>query len=82
MSELNQVNKQYDDIPIIYCKSCLSLKIGNFLSESREIIEEEGTISDYDYCEDCGSTNLETCNIQEYEELYKQRYGHSPLETF
>lgn len=82
MSNLNQEKQQYDTLPVIYCKSCLSLRIENYLSDVNKYPEEEGIINEYDYCNNCGATDLGTCSITEYQELYKQRYGHYPLETF
>lgn len=49
MSNLNEERQpnEYDDIPVLYCKRCLSLRI---LDISR--------IEDSDYCDDCGSTDI------------------------
>lgn len=35
-----------------------------------------------DYCDKCGSTNIEECSIEEWETLYKNKYGHSYLEEY
>lgn len=59
----------YNTIPVFYCKQCLSLKI-------RDI----PILEDSDYCDDCGSTNIEKCSIEEWEALYKSRYGHRFLD--
>lgn len=32
-------------------------------------------MSDSDYCDACGSTHIEECSIEEWENLYKKRYG-------
>lgn len=55
--------EEYDKEPVFFCASCLSLKIKSV----------EGMI---DYCDDCGQTNIKTTNIQHWEELYEQKYGH------
>lgn len=39
-------------------------------------------MEDSDYCDECGSTNIEQCSIQEWEKLYKERYGHNFLENY
>ena len=64
-------NDIYNKEPVYYCKSCLSLKIRNIVS-----------MEDSDYCDECGSTNIEQCSIQEWEKLYKERYGHNFLENY
>lgn len=70
MEELSK-KKQYDEIPVLYCKHCLSLKIRNI-----PIIE------DSDYCDDCGSTDIGEGLIEEWDTLYRQRFGHSYLEQY
>ena len=54
-------------IPVAYCADCLSLGIL--------------TIHGIDYCEKCGSTNIEEANIFDWEKLYKTRYSGSYLDT-
>lgn len=61
----------YNDEPVFYCKSCLSLKIMSIPS-----------MDDSEYCDECSSTDIGQCNIEEWEQMYKQRYGHSYLETY
>lgn len=73
MSELN-IKKQdnpYNDEPVFYCKSCLSLKIKTI-----------PMMSGFDYCDKCGSTNIGETSIQEWEKLYIEKYGHSQLENY
>lgn len=73
MSDLNRKNlpDDYNEQPVLYCKHCLSLKIRNIPS-----------IDDSDYCDECGSTNIQECSIEEWENLYKNRYGHKYLEEY
>lgn len=59
--------EEYDEEPIYYCRECLSIKIN-------------GELEGCDYCEDCGSTNIESCNIFEWEAMYKKRKGKTFLE--
>lgn len=53
----------FDDIPVIYCKFCHSLNIQNY-SDCKSI--SEGCIDDFDYCAECGSTDLGICSIDEF----------------
>lgn len=69
---------KYDEIPIIYCKSCLSLHIENYSSNLEEY-PEEGVIDDNDFCKTCGSTNIGYTTIDEWEQMYIKRYGKEPL---
>ena len=73
MSNLNTESQpnNYNDIPVLYCKHCLSLRV-------RDIQMME----DSDYCDECGSTNIEECSIEEWETLYKNRYRHRFLEEY
>lgn len=64
--ELN--NNEYNKEPVFYCKHCLSLNIRS--------------ISGMDYCDKCSSTDIEQCNIEEWENLYIQKYGHKFLDNF
>ncbi len=47
----------YDSIPVAYCKNCLSLKIMS-LNDS------------LDYCDECGSTDIELSDIAENDSAY------------
>lgn len=52
---------EYNNVPVAYCKHCLSLSI-------REI---DGS----GYCDKCGSTDVGECHISEWEGLYEKKYG-------
>lgn len=54
----------YDDEPVVFCKRCYSLNIVH-----EDIIEE-------DCCKECGCSDISTASIQEWENLYRNRYGH------
>ena len=60
--------EQYDEEPVYYCSRCLSLNI-------RQISSIEGL----DYCDDCGSTKIATTSIEEWERMYKEKYGKDHL---
>lgn len=66
MDNLNQdtCSNNYNDEPVFYCKSCLSLRIKTVMVESN-----------LDYCDECGSTAIEKTSIDEWRHLYKERYG-------
>lgn len=57
-------SKGYNDVPVHYCKNCLSLKIKTVI---------EGL--NLDYCDECGSTDIEQIHIEEWQKLYRERYG-------
>lgn len=52
---------KYNDIPVHYCTECLSLKV--------RIYNE-----DMDYCDECGSTDINETSITEWSELFKNKY--------
>lgn len=54
----------YDDIPVHYCRECLSLRVMR--------IHER---SDACFCDDCGSTDIASASFEEWEERYKDKYG-------
>lgn len=56
--------EQYNDIPVYYCKSCLSLGIKTVIVGS-----------DLDFCSECGSTDTGQAHIEEWKKLYRERYG-------
>lgn len=55
---------EYNEVPVHYCKSCLSLKIVN-----------DTGIEGLDYCNSCGSTNIDLINIEQWEIMHRKRYG-------
>ena len=57
-------HSEYDEEPVVYCSRCYSLKI-----KYEEAI-------DSDCCMECGCSDITSSSIQEWEELYKSRYGH------
>ena len=70
-SNIESKPEDYNDVPVLYCKHCLSLKIRGI-----------PRIEDSDYCDDCGSTDIGSCSIEEWETIYKDRYGHKLLEEY
>ena len=57
----NLTTEDYNNIPVYYCEHCLSLAI-----------KSEGFL---DYCTYCGSTDVSTAHIDEWDKLYRIRHG-------
>ena len=56
--------EEYNDVPVYYCTECLSLAIMN-ISTSEEAC----------YCDKCGCTSVAEAHINDWEKLYKDKYG-------
>ena len=39
-------------------------------------------MTDSDYCDSCGATDIGECSIEEWENMYINRYGHRYLEEY
>lgn len=61
---------EYNKEPVYYCKHCLSLKVMSVAG-----------LSDAEYCDECGSTNIESTSIEEWETLYKEKHGMRYLDN-
>jgi hypothetical protein len=61
-------DSEYNNEPVFYCKSCLSLRIKTVASGLN-----------LDFCDECGSTDIEQAHIEEWRNLYRQRYGFDYL---
>lgn len=57
-------HSDYNEEAVYYCADCLSLKV-------------VGTPLGIDCCDDCGSTDIRQTSIEEWEKLYKEKYGKS-----
>jgi hypothetical protein len=64
----NQLN-EYNSEPIFYCKNCLSLKI--------RVVPG---LEDGEFCDECNSTNIGQCSIDEWRAMYKARHGFDFLD--
>lgn len=62
------LKEEYDNIPVHYCKECLSLRVMRVAGRD-----------DTTYCDECGGTNIEQINIKEWETLYKNKHGFTYL---
>lgn len=65
---INNESNDYDSEPVYYCAKCYSLGI-----------KYEDAI-DADCCMECGCSDILVTTIDEWERLYKQRYGHKYVE--
>lgn len=66
MDNLEVKTKSYDEYnkePVYYCKHCLSLRI------------RDAGLSDLLFCDQCGSADILSANIEDWENLYKEKYG-------
>lgn len=59
-------DNQYNDIPVYYCKRCLSLKV---------ITVDMGDDQSFDYCDECGCTDIGETNIYDWEIQFSNKYG-------
>lgn len=66
---------EYNDTPVLYCKSCLSLLIRNALNRGTS-----DEVDELDYCDKCNSTSIGICSIAEWEAMYVARFGHKYLD--
>ena len=66
-----QQNNPYNEEPVFYCKHCLSLRIRDIAG-----------LPDSDYCDSCGTTEIGTTTIAEWQEMYKAKYGYYYLENY
>ena len=72
MENQNQNNNQIEDFisePVFYCTNCLSLRV-------------RGEIKGLEYCDECGSTAIGQCSIEEWEQKYKEKTGHKFLDEY
>lgn len=61
--------KEYNDEPIFYCKNCLSLSIKEISNAGLHV------------CLECGTPKQEESTVDEWNQLYIERYGKSFLST-
>ena len=62
------LQSKYNNEPVFYCKHCLSLKI------------RDAGLPDLLYCDDCGSADVLSTSIEEWEKMYKEKYGFKFLD--
>lgn len=69
MEEKEQII-DYNEEPVYYCSHCLSLKIRNV------------ACFDMGYCDECGSTDIDSTDIHSWENQYFTRFGHKYLDKY
>lgn len=67
------MSREYNKIPVIACKKCLSLAIR--CDELEEPADEGVTTEDYNYCLDCGSVETVTYTLNTWENKYEAMHG-------
>lgn len=63
----------YNEIPVVFCKHCLSLDI--------KVIDSDLNTDYIDYCDKCGSTDIDSADIYTWEKLYEEKYNEKYLEV-
>ena len=61
----------YNDEPVFYCEKCMSLRI-RFVNG----------LSNSEYCDNCGSTEINQSNIEDWRQQFKNKYGYDHLEEY
>lgn len=69
----NMITKSgdFNNVPVTYCKNCLSLNIKTVEFPKTSSGEDR----DVDYCIACGNTDMEKAHIEEWEDIYEEKYG-------
>ena len=63
----------YEEEPIWYCRSCLSMKILNSSGTDEDFLEDPTPC----YCDDCGSTDIAVTAKYGIEEINELRYKNT-----
>lgn len=66
----------YNNVPVTYCKVCLSIQIKVIEFEKKHPKDE---CRDVDFCPGCGNTDVDKVPIGEWEEMYEEKYGEKFL---
>jgi hypothetical protein len=77
LKKLEMITKKenYNNVPVTYCKTCLSLHVKDVtFPRSDDDEEEPKPEAIVGYCVPCGNTELESVQITEWEELYAEKY--------
>lgn len=61
----------YNEEPVFYCEKCMSLRI-RFVNG----------LSNSEYCDNCGSTEINQSNIEDWRQKFKDKYGYDHLEEY
>ncbi len=63
MEKLEKEQQDFNEEPVEYCSHCLSLAIRD--------------INGQPYCDKCGSTEIKSTDIYNWEDIYIKKYGKS-----
>lgn len=61
----------YDEVPVLYCRHCLSLRVKS--------MDEEHDEDFLEYCDECGSTDIDETDIHTWGKMYEQKYKRNFL---
>lgn len=64
MEDNKMTKEDYNNEPVYYCSSCLSLNIRLMDNDRKK-----------EYCDECGCTEIKTSHIDDWSELYEKKYG-------
>ena len=78
MSKLSEIVKRqdYNNEPVCYCKTCLSINIKTVEFDSNDDELEPRSV---DYCVPCSNTEMGEAHISEWADMYKEKYGEDFL---
>lgn len=63
--------EEFNAEPVFYCRRCLSLKV-------RDVKHLDNS----EYCDECGSTDIEQTSIENWDAMYVKKYGHHYLDKY
>jgi hypothetical protein len=66
-----KTKEEYNEEEVHYCTKCLSLRIRYIQG-----------MSESEYCDSCGSTEIDTTNILDWEDKYQKKYKHPHLDNY
>lgn len=75
--------ENYNNVPISYCKTCLSIALKDVTfprsdnSEPKDSQQPEALVG---YCIPCGNTDIVEAHVEEWEEMYAEKYGEKFLD--
>ena len=61
----------YNDEPVFDCERCMSLRI-RFVN----------SLPNSEYCDNCGSTDVKSTDIEDWRNKFKNKYGYDHLENY
>ncbi len=67
--EMISRKQNFNNVPVTYCTTCLSLKVKDVVVDHKKV----------NCCMDCGNTPTAETHIEEWQDLYKERYGEEFL---